>query len=40
MQHAILRHGARPFFFLAYGEDGGEGLDQTTGTKVGRRTIL
>jgi hypothetical protein len=39
MQHAILRHGAR-LFFLAYGDDGGEGLDQTTGTKVGRRTIL
>jgi hypothetical protein len=40
MQHAILRHGARLFFFLAYGEDSGEGLDQTAGTKVGRRTVL
>jgi len=39
MQHAILTHGAR-HFFLTYGEDGGDGLDQTTGTKVGRRTIL
>jgi len=40
MQHAILRHGARPFFSLAYGEEGGEVLDQTTGTKVGRCTTL
>ena len=37
MHHAILRHGARVFF---YGEGGDEVLAQATGTKVNRRTIL
>jgi hypothetical protein len=39
MHHAILRHGARSFF-LAYGEDYDEGLDQAMGTKVDHRTNL
>jgi hypothetical protein len=37
--HAILRHGVR-YFFLAYREDGDEGLDQAMGTKVERPTHL
>jgi hypothetical protein len=37
--HAILRHSVRSFF-LVYGEDGNEGLDQAMGTKVERRTNL
>jgi hypothetical protein len=34
------RPASTPSPLKAYGEDGGEGLDQTTGTKVGRHTIL
>jgi hypothetical protein len=39
MHHAIFRLGARSFF-LAYVEDGDEGLDQAMGTKVESGTIL
>jgi hypothetical protein len=38
--HAILGHGARFFFPLAYWEDGDKGLDQAMETKVERRTNL
>jgi hypothetical protein len=31
---------ARGLFFMAYGENGDEGLDQVMGTKGERRTIL
>ena len=30
----------RAVFFLPYGEDGDDGLDQTMGTKVERRTNI